>query len=261
MTAITTKTAGRVVGGLFLSGFFLYGGGSFLVNAATDGAPPVPENATSLGQLAAGAALMLANSAAVVAIGALAFRVLRDRDRRTASIYLATRVVEGALLALAALSTLFLVVLAQRSVETVNGSGPELGSLARAAVENSESTYWVAMAVLGVGSVFFCRTLLTSRLLPRFLAVWGIAGYAFFAAGSALQLAGYEVGLLLSAPAGLFEVAVGCYLLIKGFDAAKRPAYGRSSAGSVCLPFVSDCHLESVSSTASSPTWNSSAKS
>src|SRR5215218_9953199 len=108
MTALTTKTAGRVVGGLFVSGFLLYGGGSLLTNAETDGAAPLPENATSVGQLSVGAAVMLANSAAVVAIGALAFSVLRHHNRRTAPMYLATRVVEGTLLALAPLSTLFL---------------------------------------------------------------------------------------------------------------------------------------------------------
>src|SRR4051794_23711084 len=140
MTAITTKTAGRVVGGLFVSGFLLYGGGSLLTNAATDGTTSLPEHATSVGLLSVGAAVMLANSAAVIAIGALAFRVLRQHHRRTASSYLATRVVEGTLLALAPLSTLFLAALAHGNAETANGSRPALTSLARAAVEHSEST-------------------------------------------------------------------------------------------------------------------------
>jgi hypothetical protein len=217
MTAITTRTAGRVVGGLFLSGFLLFGGGSLLTNAATDGGTALPENASSLGQLSAGAALMLANSAAVAAIGALAFRVLRHRARRTASSYLLTRTVEASLLALAPLGTLLLVVLRHPGVPTSDGSGSALTSLARTAVGNGESTYWIAMAALGLGSVFFCRTMLSTGLLPRLLAVGGIVGYAIFAVGSLLQLAGYNVGLALSAPGGLFEVSVGFYLLTNGF--------------------------------------------
>jgi hypothetical protein len=112
---------------------------------------------------------------------------------------------------------LVLAALARGGAETSDGTSLGLVSLARAAVEHGESTYWVAMAVLGLGSVGFCRALLTSALLPRALAVWGIIGYAIFAAGSALQLVGYPVGLLLSAPGGLFEVAAGSYLLVKGF--------------------------------------------
>lgn len=129
---------------------------------------------------------------------------------------------EAALLALGPVSTLVLVALARGGVETSDGSGSALTALARAAVENGESTYWVAMAALGVGSVFFCRTLLTSALLPRLLAVWGMVDYAIFDAGSALQLAGYPVGLPLSVPGGLFEVAAGSYLLVKGFGEATQ---------------------------------------
>ena len=35
MTALTTRTSGRVVGGLILSAFGLYGGGNALIKAAT----------------------------------------------------------------------------------------------------------------------------------------------------------------------------------------------------------------------------------
>jgi hypothetical protein len=218
MTALTTRTRGRVVGGLILSAFGLYGGGNALIKAATGGAPALPENAASPGRLSTGATLVLANSAAVAGIGVLGSRVLRRRARRTAQVYLGTRAAEATLLALAPASTLGLVARARRGALTSDGAGPAAGALARAAVQHSESTYWVAMAALGVGSVPFCRTLLTSELLPRPLAAWGMAGYAIFAAGSALQLAGYKVGLALSVPGGLFEVVAGTYLLVNGFD-------------------------------------------
>ncbi len=224
MTAITDKTAGRVTGGLFLSAVLLYGGGTFLVTAATDGAVGLPHNAGSLLQLSAGATLLLANSVAVTGIGALAFRVLRGPHPRTGSAYLLTRAAEALLLGLAPVGMLLLVGIAGSGGGASDGSGSGLGSLARAAVENGEPTYWVAMTILGVGSVFFCRTLLTSGLLPRLLAAGGMVAYAAFALGSALQLAGYEVGLALSAPGGLFEVAAGSLLLIKGFPEALPPA-------------------------------------
>lgn len=205
---ITSRTTGRVVGGLFLSALFLYGGGSFLVFSSTGDRTAVPENADSLTQLCAGSALLLLNSAAVITIGALAFLLLRREHRRTANVYLATRVVEALLLALAPLGTLMLVLFG-------TGSGP--AGLARTLVENAGTAYSVAMATLGVGSIFFCRTLRESGLLPRFLASWGIAGYAIFALGSVLEPSGHGVGLVMSIPGGLFEVAVGLYLLVKGF--------------------------------------------
>jgi hypothetical protein len=214
---VTPRTAGRAVGGLFLSAFFLYGGGTFLVASTTGGATPVPENAASLGQIAAGATLLLLNSAAVVTIGALAYRVLRRKHLRTAVAYLATRTVEAVLLALAPLGMLTLALLTPGGAETPNVTGSGLSGLARTLVGNGDSAYSIAMATLGVGSIFFCWALLRSGLLPRFLAVWGMAGYAIFALGSVLELSGYGVGLAMVVPGGLFEIAVGCYLLAKGF--------------------------------------------
>src|ERR671920_409094 len=117
-TATTTGRTGRVVGGLFLSAFALYGGGSFLSKAATSGRAALPENADSLGRLSTGATLMLANSAAVGTIGVLASRVLRRRARRTARVYLGTRAAEATLLALAPTGTLVLVALTRKGVET-----------------------------------------------------------------------------------------------------------------------------------------------
>jgi hypothetical protein len=214
---MTPRTAGRAVGGLFLSAFFLYGGGTFLVTSTTGNATPVPGNAASLGQIVAGVALLLLNSVAVVMIGALTFRVLRREYRRTAKTYLATRTVEAVLLALAPLGMLSLALLVPGNTETSNGAGSRMSGLARTLVENSDSAYSVAMATLGVGSIFFCWALRRSGLVPRFLAAWGIAGYAILALGSVLELAGSGVGLAMVVPGGLFEFAVGAYLLVKGF--------------------------------------------
>jgi hypothetical protein len=73
------------------------------------------------------------------------------------------------------------------------------------------------MAALGLGSVLFCRTLMTSAPPASPSGDVGNCGYTIFAIGSMLQLAGYDVGLALSVPGGLFEVAAGSYLLVKGF--------------------------------------------
>lgn len=225
---MTTRNVGRTTGVLFLSAFLLYGGGSFLTTSTTGGALPLPGNATSPGRLSAGAVLLLLNSLAVVAIGALAFRVLRPRHHRTARTYLATRAAEAVLLALAPLGTLTLTLLARGGAETPAATG--LQSVARSAVAHGETAYWLAMATLGVGSVLFCRALLKSVLLPRFLAAWGVLGYAVFAGGSIAELAGYEVGLVLSAPGGLFEVAAGSYLLVKGFRGEVPPSTAEAGA-------------------------------
>ena len=83
--------------------------------------------------------------------------------------------------------------------------------------EINSLTYQVAMLILGVGSVLFCRALLRDQFVPRWLVVWGIVGYALLAVGALLELVGLAVGLVLAVPGGLFEVAVGLILMARGF--------------------------------------------
>jgi Domain of unknown function (DUF4386) len=143
---------------------------------------------------AAGAALMLLNSVVVATIGVLVFRLLRRPHLRTAAAYLSARLLEAVLLAVGVVLLVWM-----RSVE------------------GNDITYQIAMFALGVGSVPFCRALLGEQLLPGWLAVWGIVGYAALAAGALLELVGLPVGLVLAIPGGLFEVALGLTLMARGF--------------------------------------------
>ncbi|MEJ1112299.1 MULTISPECIES: DUF4386 family protein [unclassified Kribbella] len=163
----------RLIGVLFLLAFALYGSGVDV--------------------------LMLLNSVDVIAIGVLAFPVLRRTHKLGAYAYLASRILEGVLLAVGVL-----------------------------AANDSEVVYWVAMIGLALGSLFFCRVLLTARLIPRPLAVLGLIGYTALAGGGILELLGYGVGLVFSIPGGLFELILGVLLIVRGFASGEG---GRAVAG------------------------------
>jgi Domain of unknown function (DUF4386) len=141
-----------------------------------------------------GPALMLLNSVVVATIGVLVFRVFRRPHPRTAVTYLVARALEAVLLAL---GVVLLV---------------SMGS-----AEGNSLAYQFAMLALGVGSVPFCRTLLRGQFVPGWLAAWGIVGYALLAAGASLELVGMGLGLVLAIPGGLFEVALGVTLIVRGF--------------------------------------------
>jgi hypothetical protein len=50
--------------------------------------------------------------------------------------------------------------------------------------------------------------------------MWGLVGYAVILCGSVLEIMGFNLNLLHTLPAGLWEIFVGVWLIVKGFNAS-----------------------------------------
>jgi hypothetical protein len=203
----SVRRTARIVGVLFLAGFLAYGVGSAIATSIVRSA----DRSGSTALFVTGAALMLLNSAFVIGIGVLMFPILRAHNKAIAAGYLGTRIFEGVVLAIGVVSLLVL-------------TGP-------AAIDANFVAYNIAMAGLGIGSLFFCALLFRTGLVPRFLAVWGFIGYACFAGGTLLELFGVAgAGLVAAIPGGLFELTFGIWLIARGFAStatAVRPSPAR----------------------------------
>ena len=162
---------------------------------------------------------MLANSAAVIGVGVLIFPVLGQHHKNSAYGYLAAQVAQGVMLAVGIVFLLLRIPIAQQYVGAPGTSA--LPALARAAQEGNHYSFWIGMLAVGIGGLLLCRVLLTEGLVPRLLAAYGLAGYAIFLAGAILEILGHNVGVALSIPGGLFEIAFGVLLIAKGFPAGQ----------------------------------------
>ena len=173
---------GRLFGGLVLAAFLLYGIGSALVDE------PV------------GVGLVAVNSVAVTIVGVIGFRLLRHDHLWVGAGYLVTRIAEAILL----------------------GGGVALYTIADDVSDADTTGYLLAMLALGIGSLPFWYAVGRGPWLSKRFALWGMAGYAALAAGAVIELAtGREVTYFFAAPGGLFEIAVGLYLLRRGFGQPK----------------------------------------
>ncbi len=202
------KTVARIVGGLFLAAMLTYGVGSGLVDSVLNSSDPLMAVTNNRATFITGTVLMALNSAVVIAIGVLMLPILRRYSRRVASQYLATRIIEGLMLGLGIASLLSIGRL----------QDPSLVEAANAVNFNA---YQVAMAVLGLGSIGFTYLLYRTSLVPRPLALLGVVGYAFLMTGAVLELSGFGVGLMMSIPGGLFELALPFWLFKNGFSRAE----------------------------------------
>ena len=191
----SVRRAARIVGVLFLAGYVAYGVGSLLAQGIVDSA----DRSRSAASFVTGATLMLLNTAFVIGIGVLMFPILRPHSKAIAAGYLATRIFEGAVLAIGVVS---LIVVADSA----------------AAIHANSVFYNIGEAGLAIGSLFFCALLFRTALVPRWLAAWGFIGYACFAGGNLLELFGVAGAALVAAiPGGLFELTFAIWLIARGF--------------------------------------------
>jgi len=202
---IPTAT-GRWIGALFLAAFALYGIGALLIEQTAGPGASANEILASESQIRIGALLVVANSVAIVAIGALMYRLATAAERHVRLAYLGARVFEGVFLALTAVFGLATITAAE------SGSANIVSVLA----EGGNWSYQIAMIGLCAGSIPMFWALARSQAMPRWLGLWGVVGYAIFGAGAALELFDVPAGVLLSIPGGIFEITFAVYLLWKG---------------------------------------------
>lgn len=188
----TNHKRARITGLLFIIPLLAYGGGDALI---TQGISPTT-----------GALLWFINSVTVVAIGIFLFPVLKQKSQTVAMAYVCTRLVECILLLVGTAGILLL------SVTTIKNE-----SMAHLLIKNNYCCFQLAMMALGLGSLFFCVLLYRHRLVPAFLSLWGLLGYALLMAGALLEIFGFPYGIYLSVPGGLFEIFLGIWLMVKGF--------------------------------------------
>ena len=173
-----SRWEGRLFGGLVLAAFLLYGIGSALVDEPL------------------GVALVAVNSVAVTIVGVIGYRLLSHHHLWVGAGYLATRLAEALLL----------------------GGGVALYAIADDFSDADTTGYLLGMLALGIGSLPFWYVVGRGPWLSQRFALWGMIGYLMLTAGALIELTtGREVTYIFAAPGGLFEIAVGLYLLRRGF--------------------------------------------
>ncbi len=82
-----------------------------------------------------------------------------------------------------------------------------------------ESIAPVLTIVFIIGAVFLYTLFYQTRLVPRWLSVWGLIGAVPYLAVDLLKFFGHDLGLdLLYAPLGVQEMVMALWLIIRGFD-------------------------------------------
>jgi hypothetical protein len=164
-----------------------------------------------------GVLFLLGGALAVVLIPAMMFPILKKQNEGMALGYLVLRVVEGVTQVADALILLTLLSLSQEFVAAglpVSSSFQTSGALISAA--NNWATLFDPI-VFGLGALIFYYMLYASRLVPRWLSVWGLLGGALVFAFGLMWMFGNEQ-LYLALPIAVQEMVLAAWLIVKGFN-------------------------------------------
>jgi hypothetical protein len=212
------KTTARVVGMVYLAGFVAGIAGNTLIQTIL-GAPNHLSTVSAHSiTLAIGALLWLMAVAGDVAHGVLMFPILKRHNERTAVGYLAFRIVDAVFIAVMVLFILLQIPLGDEYLKAATADAHHFQTLSTLFEQASQFAYDIAMSTLGIAGLILCYSFYRTTLIPRWVATWGFVGYAIIFCGMISEMMGSGLGLLSSIPGGLWEVFVGVWLIVKGFN-------------------------------------------
>lgn len=181
-----------------------------------------------------GALLELLLIAANIGTAIVLFPVLKRLNEVLALGFVAARIVESVFIAVGILSLLALGTL---RLEATGADAPSLVLVGKALVAIHDWTFLLGPGtVVGVGNGLILGYLMyTSRLVPRPMAVLGlIGGPALLAASAAILLGAIEPGstwqIIATVPEFFWELSLGIWLLVKGFNPAALAALDHITA-------------------------------
>ena len=194
----------------------------FPVHNADD---PLAYAAKHSGAVATGALLVLVMGLSLAFVPVVLFPVLRRVDEVLATGYLIIRgAVETATYVILAIAWLLLVPLAETMSAgpgTASPAGVRLGTL----VIDSDGASAMLTLVFCLGAALFYVLLYRSRIVPRWITLWGFVGIPLYAAAYLLAMYGAIGGNsseqnLLQLPLGVQEMVLAVWMIARGF----RPA-------------------------------------
>jgi hypothetical protein len=211
----------RIVGALFLAGMIIGIAGHGIIQSVL-GVPNYLSTVSASGMLVAiGAMMMLLTSAGDAAHGILMFPVLKQHSERIAVGYLGLRLIDAAFLGIQVLFVLFQIPLGKEYVLAGIPNAESLRSLSTILIQTNVYAYQIGMIFLGLAGLVLNFAFTKTRLIPRFVAIWGLVGYATILTGSVLEVLGFDLSLIHTIPGGLWELFIGVWLIAKGFSPAQ----------------------------------------
>ena len=224
----THRKTAIIVGACFLAGYVILLPGGFLVDSILDAPDYLINVSANKSQVIIGMFLEFVNTAAVVGIAVLMFPILKKVNEAIALGYVGSRIVESAILLVGHMFLLVLITLSQEYVKVGDPNASYFQTLGTLILAERGLTFRMVMIIVSLAALMFYPLLYQSKVVPRFISVWGLIGAPFSLAAGVIAIFGHRAGasmasmptasMILGVPIMLNEIFLGIWLIAKGFN-------------------------------------------
>jgi hypothetical protein len=226
------KAAATVAGVLYITGTVAGVLSKVLSAPVRDAGDPLAAAAERSGAVVTSGLLVLVMGLSLAFIPVVLFPVLRGVNEVLAIGYLIVRgAVETACYVVIAVGWMMIAPLGEvmsAGPGTASPAGLRLGGLM---IDSGATSAVVQTLVFCLGAAIFYVLLYRSRIVPRWIALWGLVGIPFYVAADVLAVYG-SIGVdstaqnLLFAPIFVQEMVLAAWMIARGFRPA-TPSTGR----------------------------------
>lgn len=209
------KTA-RIVGLLFLL-LLITGISGIILRDLSPSLKDVFENST---QIKISILFDLIASTVAVGIAVLLFPILKKFNYNIALWYFGFSIVGFATIIVSNVSVFSLLTLSEEYVKLGSPDTDYFQTLGVLKLGEYFGAHFMGLIIHTFGASMFYYLLFQSKLLPRFLSVWGLIAITLVLSATLLQIFDRSVSMILYLPNGLLQILIGIWLIVKGFNSS-----------------------------------------
>jgi len=224
------KKTARAVGVVYLAGMVVGVVGNILIQSILSASNHLASLSANSMLLGIGAMLWLIAVAGDTAHGVLMFPILKQHNERIAFGYLASRILDSVFVAIMVLFVLLQIPLGSEYLKAGASDTSFLEAMSTVFMQGQLYGYNFGMITVGLAGLMLCYQFYRAKLVPQLVAVWGLVGYATILCGSVLEVLGFNLQLIHTIPGGLWELFIGVWLIVKGFNSSAVAFYDSSTA-------------------------------
>ena len=150
-------------------------------------------------------------------IASLLYPLVSVWSKHLARIYFGLWLVQLALATVGNVGQFILIEIAERYLTVDTAQNDHLESIAFLLIETYYYAHWMTLLFFCISGAILYAFLAKNKLVPRFIALWGILAVVLVFTATILQIYNVEVSLFFYLQNGVFLLVFAIWLIIKGF--------------------------------------------